>query len=146
MHTTGQFTPTTREHAQEIYDSVGPTAQTVVREVAKAMEFDSAEYDERVTSDVVMTARNGLFASLLEVTVGTREEFDAWCAENAPESDITLIGSENVGRIVWHPVPFADVVVAASFHTEERAAVETLRRHAFGSQYRELLENGEVDE
>lgn len=146
MHTTGQFTPTTREHAQEIYDSVGPTAQTMVREVAKAMQFDSAEYEERVTSEVVMTARDALFASLLEVSVGTYEEFDAWCAENVTDDEITIIGNENVDHVVWHPVPFADVVVAATFHTEERAAVETLRRHAFGSQYRELLENGGDDE
>lgn len=142
MHTEGMFTPTTVNEARELYDSLGPTAQTVVREIAKAMSFDEEEYGERVTSDVVMTARDVLFASMLEITVGTRPEFDEWCATR-PESEIELIGSENVERVAWHPIPFAGAdgtVVAATFHEKETAAVETLRRQVFGRHYQETLE------
>lgn len=139
MHTEGIFTPQTAAAARERYESLGPAAQTVVREVAKSMSFDREEYDERVTFDVVMTARDALFASLLEVTVGTREEFDAWCADRAYEID--LAGSESVEHVVWHPVKFTETVVAATFQSEEDAAIGTLRRRAFGRQYRELFED-----
>lgn len=137
MYTVGTFAPSTADAAQEVYDSLGTTAQTVVREVAKAMSFDRKEYRERVTSDVVMTAHDALFASLLEVTVGTRAEFDEWCSPR--EYEVELAGSENVDRVVWHPIPFADRVVAATFQDAESAAIATLRRQAFGRHYREAL-------
>lgn len=135
------FAPATVETARERYDSLGSTAQTVVRDVAKAMSFDREEYRERVTSSVVMTARDALFASLLEVTIGTREEFDKWCADR--DDEIELAGSENVDHVVWHPVRFAGVVVAATFQDEEAAAIGTLRRQAFGRHYRDAFENRE---
>lgn len=138
MHTEGSFSPATADAARERYETLGPTAQTVVREVAAAMEFEKAEYDERVTSEVVERARNALFASLLEVHVGTREEFEDWQAEH-PNDETHIVGNENVDRIVWHVVPFAETVVAATFAHEERAAIETLRRQAFGRVYRELF-------
>lgn len=138
MHTTGTFAPETAEEAREAYESVGPAAQTVVRETARAMEFDREEYRERVTSDVVETARDALFASLLAVRVGTREEFDAWVADR-PEYDVHRAGSDDVERVVWHAAPFAKAVVAATFQDEEDAAVGTLRRMAFGRVYREQL-------
>lgn len=138
MHTDGRFSPATAEAARERYEALGPTAQTVVREVATAMEFEKDEYDERVTSDVVERARNALFASLLEVRVGTREEFEAWQAEH-PTDETHVVGNENVDRIVWHVVPFADTAIAATFAHEERAAIETLRRQAFGRIYRDLF-------
>lgn len=144
MHSEGLFAPRTVETARERYDSLGLAAQTVVREAAKAMAFDEDEYRERVTSSVVMTARHALFASLLEVTVGTREEFDEWCAGRSEE--IELAGSENVDNVVWHPIPFADVIVAATFQDEETAAVETLRRQAFGRHYRDAFEEDTTDE
>lgn len=143
MHTDGMFSPTTVEEARDLYDSLGPAAQTVVREVAKAMSFDSEEYGERVTSDVVMTARDALFASLLRVTIGTRDEFDEWCTNQDSDYEVELVGSENVAHVVWHPVPFVDtagVVVAATFQDKEAAAVGTLRRQAFGRHYREAFE------
>jgi hypothetical protein len=143
MHTAGKFAPTTVDEARELYDSLGPTAQTVVREVAKSMSFDEEEYRERVTSSVVMTARDALFASMLEITVGTREEFDEWCTEQGADYEIELMGSENVERVAWHSIPFVNTdgtVVAATFHEKETAAVETLRRQAFGRHYRETLE------
>lgn len=139
MHSEGLFAPSTEEAARQRYDSLGPASQTVVREVAKSMSFDREEYDERVTTAVVTTARDALFASLLEVTVGAREEFDTWCEQRAYEIELT--GSESVDRVVWHPIAFADTVVGATFQSEERAAIGTLRRQAFGRHYRELFRN-----
>ena len=136
MHTEGRFSPETVTAAEERFDALGPTAQTVVREVATAMEFDKAEYDERVTSEVIERARNALFAASLAVQVGSREEFDAWC-EDHPDYEVTVAGNENVDRVAWHAAPFADRAVAATFAEEERAAVETLRRQAFGRLYRD---------
>lgn len=138
MHTEGSFSPDTAETARERYETLGPTAQTVVREVAVAMEFEKEEYDERVTSEVVERARNALFASLLEVHVGTREEFENWHEEHSVY-ETHVIGNENVERIVWHAAPFTETVVAATFADAERAAIGTLRRQAFGRIYREIL-------
>lgn len=144
MHTRGTVSPETEAEARERYERLGPVARTVVRETAKAMGFDRDEYDERVTTEVVEQARDALFASLLEVSVGTREEFDAWAEDHGREYDregegaVTVVGSENVDHVAWHAPPFADAV-AATFQHEEDAAVETLRRQAFGRIYRELL-------
>ncbi|WP_273834998.1 DUF5809 family protein [Halococcus sp. PRR34] len=138
MHTEGRFAPETATEARERFDALGPTAQTVVREVATAMEFPKDEYDERVTGEVVERARNALFATSLEVHVGSREEFDAW-REDHPDYEATVAGNENVDRVAWHAAPFADRAVAAMFADEERAAIETLRRQAFGRLYRDEL-------
>ncbi|MFB6131167.1 MAG: DUF5809 family protein [Salinigranum sp.] len=138
METQGTFSPETAAEAREAYESVGPAAQTVVREVARAMEFDREEYHERVTGEVVETARDALFASLLTVTVGTREEFDAW-REDHPEYAVHVAGSDNVDYVVWHAAPFAETAVAATFQNEREAAVGTLRRQAYGRVYREAL-------
>ena len=137
MDTRGQFAPATPEAARDAHESVGPVAQTAVREVAKAMDFDRAEYEERVTSDVVETARDAIFASLLEVTVGTREEYEDW--REGHDGDVVEAGHEAVDNVVWHEGP-ADSAVAATFQNEEEAAIGTLRRQAFGRIYRELLE------
>jgi len=136
MHTEGTFTFESDEDARATYDAVGPAAQTVVREVAKAMAFDREEYDERVTGDVVETARDALFASLLEVYVGTRAEFEDW--REAYDGEVTTVGHEAVDHVVWHVGP-NDEAVAATFQNEEAAAVATLRRQAFGRLYRDLV-------
>jgi len=138
MHTEGVFTPETAAEARDRFEAVGPTAQTTVREIAKAMEFDRAEYDDRVTSDVIETAREVIFASLLTVHVGTREEFTEWCADH-PAFEVAEIGSENVANVAWHPAPAAETVVAATFAEKEAAAVGTLRRQALGEVYRDLV-------
>lgn len=138
------FAPETAEEAREAYASVGPAAQTVVRETARAMEFDREEYGRRVTSDVVETARDALFASLLRVFVADREAFEDWCAEH-PDYQVAEAGSEHVASVVWHPVPFAERVVAATFQNEREAAVGTLRRQAFGRVYREYLDGEATD-
>lgn len=138
MHVEGLFAPASDAEAREQYEMLGPSAQTVVRETAKAMSFDREEYADRVTGEVVETARDALFASLLEVHVGSREEFDA-AREEYAEFDISVAGSDNVDRVVWHIAPAAETVVAATFQNEEAAAVATLRRQAFGIVYRDLL-------
>jgi hypothetical protein len=137
METEGVFDPETLADAREAYESVGPAAQTVVRETASAMDFDREEYRERVTSDVVETARDALFASLLVVHVGDREEFDAWRADATV--DVTVLGSDEVDRVVWHVASFADAALAATFQEERDAAVGTCRRQAFGRLYRDAL-------
>ena len=136
METQGRFAPETPAEARELYETVGPAAQTTVREVAKAMAFDREEYADRVTSDVVETARDAIFASLLEVIVGTREEFEEWHASY--EGELFEEGHEAVDNLVWHAGP-DDVAVAATFQDEPDAAVATLRRIAFGRIYREML-------
>ena len=136
MHTVGTFTFESAANARTQYESVGPAAQTVVREVAKAMDFDREEYDERITGDVVETARDALFASLLEVRVGSREEFEEWC--DAYDGEVTTVGHEAVDRVVWHAGPDGEAV-AATFQEEEDAAVATLRRQAFGRLYRDIV-------
>jgi len=140
MRTEGVFSPETEAEAVEAFDSVGPAAQTVVRETAKAMEFEREEYNERVTSDVVETARDALFASLLVVNVGDREEYEAWLDDH-PEYEVHETGAENVGHVVWHASPVADTVTAATFQNEADAAVATLRRQAFGRIYRPVLKD-----
>ncbi|WP_248897996.1 DUF5809 family protein [Haloplanus halobius] len=137
METEGVFDPETLDAAREAYESVGPAAQTVVREVATAMEFDREEYHDRVTSDVVETAREALFASLLVVHVADRDEFDAW--RSAADVEVTTFGSPDVDRVVWHVAPFADAAVAATFQAERDAAIATLRRQAFGHLYSDRL-------
>jgi len=136
MHTDGWLRPESEDAAREQYEALGSTAQVVVRELAKAMGFDSDEYDERVTSDVVETAREVLFAERLEVTVGTRAEFEAWREDH--DRDVAVLGSEHVDNVAWHAPPFAEGV-AATFQNEPDAAVGTLRRQAFGRIYRDVV-------
>jgi hypothetical protein len=140
MRTEGVFAPETETEARETYENVGPAAQTVVRETAKAMSFDREEYQNRVTNEVVETARDALFASLLAVNVGDREAYESWCGDN-PGYDVHEIGSENVDYVVWHAAPAAEAAVAATFQHEERAAIATLRRQAFGRVYRDIFDS-----
>jgi len=139
METAGVYNPETVAAAREAYSDAGSAAQIVVKETAKAMDFDNAEYDDRVTGEVIETARDALFASLLTAVHGSREEFDEWCADHADYS-VELMGSDSVDSVVWHPVGFAETVVAASYQNEPEAAAATVRRRAFGRHYR-----GELD-
>jgi len=138
METRGLLAPETLGAARDAYEEAGPAARTVVRETARAMSFDREEYDERVTGEVVETARDAIFASLLSVRVGSREEYEAW-RERHPEYEVHEVGSDRVDRVVWHAVPFAEAAVAATFQDEPGAAIATLRRQAFGRLYRERL-------
>ena len=136
--THGLLAPETEAEVRRQFEEVGPPAQTVTREIARAMEFPKAEYEERVTGDVVETARDALFASLLRVEVGDREAFED-ARRDHPDAEVVENGSENVDRVAWHYVPFADVLVATTFQDEPDAAVATLRRIAFGKFYRDAL-------
>jgi len=137
METEGQFSPATADAARERYEALGSTAQVVVKEVAKAMRLDAEEYRERVTGEVVETARDVLFAESLSVTVGTREAFEDWRAES--DVAVEVIGSDTVDNVVWHAPEFAEEAVAATYQSERDAAVGTLRRQAFGRLYREVV-------
>jgi len=139
MDTEGVLSPSTPEEARETYEQLAPAAGTVVRETAKAMSFDREEFDDRVTGDVIATAHDALFASLLAVRVGSFDEFERW-REDA-DHEVALAGSEHVDRVVWHAPPFADVAVAATFAEERSAALATLRRQAYGRLYADLLES-----
>ena len=137
MDTEGLFVPETVEAARRRYEALGSTAQVVVRETTRAMEFDAEEYDSRVTGEVIETARDALFASMLEVRVGTRAEFDDW--RTAHDFEVTEVGSEHVDGVVWHAAPATGEAVAATYDEKRRAAIDTLRRQAFGRIYREVL-------
>ena len=137
METEGQFSPATVAAARDRYESLGSTAQVVVKEVAKAMGLSADEYSERVTGEVVETARDALFAESLAVTVGSREEFEDWRADT--DHAVEILGSEAVDNVVWHAPAFADEAVAATYQSEREAAVGTLRRQAFGRIYSEVV-------
>lgn len=141
MDTEGRFAPDTAAEARERYEALGRTAQIVVKEVAKAMELDAEEYDQRVTPAVVETARDVLFASSLAVHVGDRDAYEDWLADHG-DYDVAELGSEHVDNVVWHAAPAAETVVAATYQDERAAAVETLRRQAFGRVYADIV-NGE---
>lgn len=137
MHTEGTFSPESWGAVQSQYETLGTTAQTVVREVAKSLNFDREEYDERVTNETVETARQALFAEQLVVQVGDTEAFEDWRASY--EHDVRVAGSDNVDMVAWHAAPFAETAVAATFQNEPEAAVATTRRMAFNRIYREEL-------
>lgn len=134
----GFLAPETETEARAAYEELGPPAQVLTKEVATAMDFERAEYRERVTSDVVETARDALFASLLEVHVGDRSAFETWLEEH-PNLDVAVEGNEHVDRRAWHPVPAVGAVAAVTFQNEPEAAAGTVRRLAFGRFYRDLL-------
>lgn len=139
METEGLLAPASAAEVEAQYTAVGPAAQVAAREVATAIGLDADEYRERVDADVVLTAHEAIFASLLSVHVGTREEFDEWVAGQAADRDVTVLGSENVQGIAWHDAPVADRILAATYADEPEAATHTLRRQAFADIYREVL-------
>lgn len=136
--TRGLLAPETEADVRERFEALGPAAQTVTREVARAMDLSKAEYEDRVTSDVVGTAREALFASLLEVEVGDYEDFEA-AQDEYPGADVYENGSPDVDHAAYHYVPFADALVATTFQNEPDAAVATLRRVAFSRFYEPVL-------
>lgn len=135
----GLLAPETESEVRERYAELGGAAQTVTREVARAMEFDRAEYRERVDADTVETARDALFASLLSVEIGNKEDFEAVTEAN-PTYDTRVRGNENVRRMAWHVAPAAETIVAVTFSDEPDAAVAALRRQAHGAVYRPIID------
>jgi hypothetical protein len=140
MDREGVFAPETAADARQRYAALAPAAEEMLRAATREMGFDAAEYDERVTDAARDTARDALFASLLEVSVGTREEYEAWREEYAGE--VVEAGSENVDNVAWHAGPDGRAV-AATFHEEREAAAATLRRQAFGEIYADLVDEGD---
>jgi hypothetical protein len=140
--TEGRFAPGTVAEARAAYESCGPAAKVVVRETARAMGVGREEYRDRVTSEVVETARDALFASFLRVHVGSREAFEAWRADY--DGEVVEHGSPDVDRVVWHVAPTG--AVATTFHADREAAVGTLRRQAFGRLYRPAFEDAESND
>jgi hypothetical protein len=143
METRGVFAPETAAAVEEHYESVGAAAQTVTREVARAMGFDRAEYRERVDGDVIETARDALFASLLMVHLGSRKEFEAFAAER-PDLEVVERGNPDVERVAWHAAPAAGILAAVTFQTEPEAAAAALRRQVHGGVYRDVLGDADV--
>ncbi len=135
--TYGTFEPDSWAAAAARYDHLGSTAQVVVRAVTKSMAFDREEYDRRVDSDVLETARQAIFAEALAVDVADRATFDAW--REAYPQDVEIAGSDTVGNVAWHVSAPAETAVAATFENEPEAAVGTVRRIAFNRLYRERL-------
>ncbi|ERG95456.1 DUF5809 family protein [Haloquadratum walsbyi] len=140
LDTLGELAPTSTTTVHNQFDSLGSTAQTVVREIATAMGFDREEYNDRITSEVLEAARETLFAEQLAVRVGSRDEFEQW-VDSHPAVNVEQMGSPNVARVAWHHAPFSDDVIAATFQNEQTAAVSTLRRHSFGEIYRPVIED-----
>lgn len=137
MEREGFLAPETETEARTAYGELADAAQTVTREVGKAMEFGPEELADRVTEEVVLTAHDALFASLLELQVASDEEFEEWRAD--ADCEVVVIGNEHASRVVWHAAPFAELAVAATFEQKREAAVGTLRRQVFGRIYREVL-------
>ncbi len=138
----GTFRPDSWADAERRYDELGPTAQVVVRSIAKTMEFDREEYERRVDGDVIETARQALFAETLEVHVADRASFDAW--REAYEGAVHVAGSDSVGSVAWHVAPPLGEAVAATFENEPEAAAGTVRRMAFNRLYRDRLTGGKA--
>lgn len=133
METEGLFAPESEAAVRDRYAAVRPAAETAATEVATALGVDR----DRVDDDVVLAAREAVFASLLAVSVGTRAEYEDWLADRG--RDVAELGSEHVSNVAWHDAPFADAAVAATFESEPEAAVATLRRQAFARLYREVV-------
>ena len=138
MDTEGLFAPESVERARQQYAAVGTAASAVVREFARSAPIDADVADVREDEDLVHTAREAIFASLLVVNLGTRAEFEDWLA--ARDREVETLGSDHVSRIAWHDAPVTGQVLAATYESEPAAAAATLRRQAFARLYREVVE------
>ncbi|MFB6082483.1 MAG: DUF5809 family protein [Halanaeroarchaeum sp.] len=139
MKTRGYIAPETEPAVRAQYAALAPAAKTVTKEIAEAATDDSDAYREIASEDVYETAQQALFASLLEVQVGTAAEYKSALDEyEGFEADVA--GTETVARRAWHPVEARETVVAVSFEEREDAAVASLQRQAFGRFYRPMIE------
>lgn len=138
MQLRGMFTPETATAARERYESLALPAETVTKELAEAGTGSADAYREFLTPEVLDTAQQSLFAGLLAVRVGSREEYEEWLADHEDLTP-TLAGHESVARRAWHPINPRDAVAAVSFEDSPDAAVATVRRQAFGKHYRSVL-------
>lgn len=139
METEGLLAPDSAAEAGEQYAAVAPAADAAAREVAKALDLGADDFREQVDEDVVLTAHEAIFASLLVVHVGTHTAFEDWLADRPGDPTVTTLGSDAVSGVVWHDAPVADQVLAATYADEPAAAAHTLRRQAFARIYREVV-------
>lgn len=143
MDSVGFIAPETAAAAREEHERCHPTARELVREIAIAMGMDGDEYRDRVTDEVVETAQDALFGSLLRVRTGTADEFAGWLADAGyDESAVRVEGSEHVDGRAWHAAPATGEIAAVTYNEQVDAAVSTVRRQAYGRIYRELLYDG----
>jgi hypothetical protein len=138
MDTEGLFAPESAQAAREQYAAVETAARGAVREFARTAPLAADVDTVREDADLVLTAQEVIFASLLEVHLGTRVEFEDWLGSR--ERAVETLGSEHVPRVAWHDAPFAGAVLAATYDAEPEAAADTLRRQAFARHYREVVE------
>jgi len=137
MERRGILAPETPGDARARYDDLQQTSREVVRTAAKQMGFGTQEYQTRVTDDVIESARDALFASLLVVQTGSKTEFES--GTESLDGEREVIGHENVEHVAWHIVPFSETVVAATFENQPDAAADTVRRQAFATAYQEVV-------
>ncbi|WP_248517992.1 DUF5809 family protein [Salinarchaeum laminariae] len=133
METTGRLAPTDPADARAAYEELATPASVVTKEVARALEIE--EFQDRVSPEVIVTARDAMFASYLTVSVGTQEAFEEW--RESYDGEVVVSGNDAVDNVVWHE--FDGTALAATFHEEQDAAVATVRRQAFNRCYRELF-------
>lgn len=138
MKTVGLLRPSDPDDAQALHRSVAPAARTVVGEAVRTMPVDDSRFRELVTDEVHAVANRALFASLLEVHDGSREDFERWLKDVDGDPEVTTFGTDTVDRIVWHR--FRDRVMAATYQHEPEAARGTLRRIAYNELYRDVIE------
>ncbi len=102
MDTEGQFAPVSAAEARERYDAFGPTAQVVVKEVAKAMGLDPetsrSESPARSSKPLATCCRESLADQ-----VGSMAEFEEWREDT--DCEVTLVGAENVDNVSGTPRP-----------------------------------------
>ncbi|WP_436935688.1 DUF5809 family protein [Halovenus marina] len=137
MDTEGVFAPETAAAAHERFQSFESAANTALRTLGRELGMGTDEYTERMTEDVRLATQEAMFASLLEVHVGTRSEYEMWLDDH--EFEAVEVGTESVDNVVWHAPPFAERAIAATFQSEREAAVGTLRTQAFGRLYRDVV-------
>lgn len=137
MHTEGLFAPVSASEVREQYEAAGVAAEVVVRELVRALPVADETADRPDDATLQLTATEAIFASLLEVHVGTDAEFEDHIAET--DREVETLGSEHVSGVVWHDAPATDRILAATYENEPDAAVDALRRQAFAKLYREVV-------
>ena len=124
----------------EVHQALLPAGETVTKELVDALEYHQGASEVSVTPELVETAHEAIFASLLEVYTGDSDEFEAWLRDH-PDLDVHLEGHEHTERRAWHPVGPAGAVLAVTFQQEVEAAIGMVRRQAVGRYYRERLDD-----
>jgi hypothetical protein len=131
METEGTLSPESAAAATEAFEAAGPTAQQVVREAAKAMEFDREEYGEPPVSQLVNTTYSA--AEMFAEAAANTDSFDVDAFEQAVlgldmefgslangygakfDADLHRNQRVRVGGYQWQPDEYTDDV----FHPEQ---------------------------